>query len=69
MSHATEWLCVMGCFRIGVATTRLGAMRLCEKPYWHGFAVLSNSRTGETWERRAGSWILTIPARRRQGAA
>ena len=49
----------------GRASTRAVAMNLLDQPYLPGFAAVTNSNTGELWERPQGSWFKIIAAKRR----
>lgn len=45
---------------IGRCTTRQAAMNLADKPWRSGLYVVQNTRTGEEWERRGGSWNCAL---------
>lgn len=53
---AGTWTCWHQGLRVGDAASRRAAMNLIERPYRHGNGMVMNRRTGEKWERRAGSW-------------
>lgn len=53
------WVTYRGGKALGHSATREAAQNLVERPYWPGNAMVRNARTGETWERRGGSWLKT----------
>lgn len=60
-----------GWWRFGQHATRVAAMNAADRPYRRGLWRIEHQGTGETWERRGGSWIkLADPIRvRRQAEA
>lgn len=61
------WRCWLGGNHAGRCTTRQAAMNLVDRPYRKGPALVKHESTGETWERRQGSWFKTDPGQRRRG--
>jgi hypothetical protein len=56
MSGARLWHCWQRGIRQGSASTRQAAMNIVDRPFRSGNAMVRHERTGETWERRFGSW-------------
>ena len=71
MSADCPWIAYLAGWtkRVGSAATLKRAMNLVERPYIGGHAVVSHERTGETWERKRGSWTKTAEAQRQRGKA
>ena len=54
---------------IGTSTTRTAAMNRVDRIWRPGSAMVRNPSTGETWERRRGTWIKIAEACRPKMAA
>ncbi len=46
--------------KVAVAASRTVAMNQVDRPYRRGHAEIINTKTGEAWARRAGSWHQTL---------
>jgi hypothetical protein len=66
MSADCPWITYLAGWtrRVGTAATLKRAMNLVDRPYIKGYALVKNEKTGETWERKRGSWSKTADAQR-----
>jgi hypothetical protein len=63
------WLVELNGKSQGKATTREAAIRVVDKPYRNGRAVIFQDHTGEEWTRNRGSWNKTREPSRKGSAA
>jgi hypothetical protein len=65
---SSSWQVFLGGDAICHATGRQAAMNRIDRPYRKGLGKIVNTLSGESWERRGGSWHqITTPVRRRKG--
>ena len=66
----SSWQVWLSGSSVGHREGRQAAMNVIDRPYQKGLGKVVHLATGETWERRGGSWTQTQwPARKRAGLA